>query len=67
MTLLFAATGINTLIQVLIALIVIAVIIYVAKLILDSIPAPPVVRTITYLVLFLIVILVLLNYLGIWA
>jgi hypothetical protein len=67
MYLLAASSAVTLLINVLIALIVIAVIAYIAKLVLDSIPAPPVVRTIAYLILFLVVLLVLLHYFGVFV
>lgn len=62
---LLIALGITQLIYILIALIVIAIIAYIIKVILDHIPAPPFVRTIAYLVLFLIVLLVALSYFGV--
>lgn len=64
-TLLYAFAG-NGLISLLIGLLILAIVVYVFKLILDSIPLNPTVRTIAYLILFLIILLVGLRYFGLF-
>lgn len=65
LTLLTITSG--SLITILISLLILAVVVYVVKLILDSMAVPPTIRTIAYLILFIIVLVVALRYFGIWV
>ncbi len=54
-------------ISTLITLLVVAVIVYVVKLILDELPLPAPAKTIVYIIFALIVVLYLLNMFGIYS
>lgn len=66
MTLILAAIGSSSLINLLIWLLVLAIVIYVVYLILGMLPLPGNVKTIATLVLGLIFLLILLNHLGLF-